>query len=191
MKSMPGNLQMPKTVKRVKYVITVIVLLILLLEKQNVFAEELQESNENPKTVLGEENQITEECEQENGTYYTEDELYLATVIHAEVANCSEMEKKRVGNVVINRKEDQTGQFRNTIKEVIYQPGQFPSVGSKLWNEGPTEEDLRIARNLLNGERVLPNNVVWFSKKVMYGEEYYRSEWHVFSGWPKESNEER
>lgn len=124
---------------------------------------------------------------------YTEDEVQLlATVIYAEAGICDNMEKYRVGNVVLNRVEDSTTEFKNTVKDVIYQEGQFTSVGSSNWKHGPTEEEKAIAKNLLDGMRVFPSYVVWFAKKSSYGKLYYTSEWHEFSGWEEEiqTNEE-
>ena len=115
---------------------------------------------------------------------YTEEDVnLLAKIIYAEAGICDKMEKYRVGNVVLNRVNDETNQFENSIEGVIYQDGQFTSVGGKNWNNGPTEEEIGIAIELLEGKRVFPENVVWFSKKCNYGQLYYTSEWHEFSAW--------
>lgn len=115
---------------------------------------------------------------------YTEKEMELmARIIHAEAGICNELEKYRVGNVVLNRVNDETGSFKNTIEKVIYQKGQFTSVDTKTWNETPTDREYKIAKNLLDGIRVMPDTIVWFSKGHRYGELYDRSEWHAFSGW--------
>ena len=124
---------------------------------------------------------------------YTEDEVQLlATLIYAEAGICDNMEKYRVGNVVLNRVEDPTTEFKNTVKDVIYQEGQFTSVGSSNWKHGPTEEEMAIAKNLLEGMRVFPSYIVWFAKQSPYGTLYYTSNWHEFSGWEEEikTNEE-
>lgn len=55
---------------------------------------------------------------------YTEDELkLLACLVHAEAGNQSYEGKLAVANVVLNRVK--SGKFPDTIKDVIYQPGQF------------------------------------------------------------------
>lgn len=187
MEKPPVNLRMPKISRRIKHAIIVIVFLLMLLQqKQEVFAKELQENAENLDTILGEEGQVLGEYFLENAepiSYTAEDEVLLATVIYAEAAGCSDMEKRRVGNVVLNRMQDTTNTFPNTLKEVVYQEGQFTSVGGKLWRKGPTEDELQIARDLLNGQRVLTENIVWFSKKCYYGKVYYVSDWHEYAGW--------
>lgn len=112
-----------------------------------------------------------------------EEEVMLATLIYAEACGCNESEQYRVGNVVLNRLQDTTSEFKDTLEGVIHQKGQFTSVGGKAWNRGPTEKQLEIAKNLLDGKRVLPNNVVWFSKECKYGTLYYKSDWHEYAGW--------
>ncbi len=133
------------------------------------------------------------ETEKELGEYflesvsameYTEEEVdLLARLIFAEAGVCDTMEKYRVGNVVLNRVNDTTKEFKNTIKGVIYQEGQFTSVGGSNWKHGPNEEEIEIAKALLEGTRVFPGYVVWFAKRSPYGQVYYTSEWHEFSGW--------
>lgn len=187
MEKPPANLQMPKISRRIKHAIIAIVFLLMLLQqKQEVFAEELQKNAESLDTILGEEGKDLGEYfleDTEPISYTAEDEKLLATVIYAEAAGCSDMEKRRVGNVVLNRIQDTTNTFPNTLKEVVYQDNQFTCVGGKLWRKGPTEAELQIARDLLNGQRVLTKNIVWFSKKCYYGKVYYVSDWHEYAGW--------
>lgn len=81
------------------------------------------------------------------------------------------MEQLRVGNVILNRLNDiENNEFKNvnTIADVIYQKGQFTSIGGKAWNRGPTETQINIAKELLEGKRVLDSRVVWFSKKMIF-----------------------
>jgi spore germination cell wall hydrolase CwlJ-like protein len=140
-----------------------------------------------------ENNFFVEEQTLEELDYSEEDITLLATVISAEAGGCDDDEQYRVGNVVINRMLDNTHkEFAkvDTIKKVIYQENQFSSVGGTAWNRGPTEKSIQIAKDLLEGKRVLPKNVVWFSKAKLFGEVFYTSEWHVFSGWPEEETEE-
>lgn len=176
-------------VMRKKYLITSILVFLLLFffQKQEVQAAsmEVQSNTLNEYQV-----QELVMIQQKPAINYTTEELQLlATVIYAEAGGCDIEEQYRVGNVVLNRLEDtKHDEFKNvnTIENVIYQEGQFTSVGGEAWNRGPTETQIKIARKLLEGKRVLPDTVVWFSKKMLYGKKYYESEWHVFSGWPQE-----
>lgn len=118
--------------------------------------------------------------------YTEEDVTLLATTIYAEAGICDEMEKYRVGTVIVNRVNDTTDTFEDTVEGVIYQKGQFGSVGSDAWNHGPTDTEIEIAQDILEGARVFPSQVVWFNNESPYGELYYTSDWHEFSGWERE-----
>lgn len=114
---------------------------------------------------------------------YTEEELtLLATVIYAEAGICDDKELYRVANVVVNRVNNDSGQFEDTIKGVIYQEGQFTSVDGEAWNRGPTQREIDIAKDVLEGARIFLNNTYWFSRGHRYGDIQYKSEWHYFSG---------
>lgn len=163
---------------------------ILFISSQRIYAEDIVEhykSKDTKTTIIAIESEgVPGEyfIESEPAIDYTQEDLtLLATIIFAEAGICDDMEEYRVGNVVLNRVNDSSGSFKDTIRGVIFQSGQFTSVGSKNWNNGPTERELEIAQKLLEGTRVLPQNVVWFSKKYQYGELYYTSEWHQYSGW--------
>lgn len=182
----PVTLEQANNVLRKKFLISSIAAFILLLffQKQEVQAANIEE---NKNTLEVQQVQPTEMIEQALPMEYTEEDvILLATVIYAEAGICDESEQFRVGNVVLNRvKDTEHNDFKNvnTIEGVIYQKGQFTSVGGKAWNRGPTEIQIEIAKELIEGKRVLPDNVVWFSKGLRYGEEYYTSDWHVFSKW--------
>ena len=184
----PVTLQQSNNVLRKKILISsiLVVLLLVLFQKQEVQATTIEE---NANTLEVPPVQEEEVIEQVLPTEYTEEDIMLlATVIYAEAGICDDEEKYRVGNVVINRVNDiEHNDFKNvnSIREVIYQKTQFTSVGGDAWKHGPTEIEIRIARELLEGKRVLPDYVVWFSKAHKYGEEYCKSSWHVFSGWPQ------
>ena len=90
-----------------------------------------------------------------------EDINLLACVIHGESGAdyCSDTMRYYVGSVVINRVN--CGQFPNTIKEVIYQEGQYGCVDGKYFKAN--EECLQIARDLLINGSCLPSDVVYQS----------------------------
>lgn len=172
--------------------IIISILIVLILGGQKVSAKE-------PVTIkhtdyLEKEIQVLEDLAQESDSvvqltiessieYSDRDLDLMARVIHAEAGICDDLEKYRVGNVVLNRKKDESGSYGDTIKSVIYQKGQFSSVDGKNWNETPTDREYEIAENLLNGIRVLPANIVWFAQEHRYGTLYDKSEWHYFSGY--------
>lgn len=205
----PPVLEKLKIVRRVRSALTLVVFILLVFcTSISVSAEETQSEDsleESDTAILSEVNTSTLEIVEEVETMqleedtslsdepmeYTQKDLsLLATLIYAEAGSCDEMEKLRVGNVVLNRVKDNSKEFKNTLREVIYQKGQFESVDGRAWNRGPTQREMEIAYQLLNGKRVLPDSVVWFSKKCKFGELYYKSEWHEFSGWSQQAEGE-
>lgn len=72
----------------------------------------------------------------------------LAKLITAEAGDESYEGQVAVGAVVLNRTK--SGEFPTTIREVIYQPGQFSSL-PKLSTITPSESCIKAAREALNG----------------------------------------
>lgn len=69
------------------------------------------------------------QIKQGDGLSYTDEELkLLACLIHAEAGGQSYEGKLAVANIVLNRVK--SGKFSNTIKSVIYSPGQFSVASS-------------------------------------------------------------
>ena len=86
----------------------------------------------------------TEVIERKAAMEYTDEDLkLLSTLMYAEAGICDDAELYRVANVVINRVNNKENGFKDTIKDVIYQSGQFTSVGGEAWNRGPTEQKIR------------------------------------------------
>ena len=73
-------------------------------------------------------NQITKEIEEIEKLYSEEDLKYMACIIYCEAGNQCLAGKQAVGIVVSNRVE--SNRFKNSIKEVIYESGQFSPVAS-------------------------------------------------------------
>ena len=99
------------------------------------------------------------ETESETEREYTETDLwYLSRVIQAESGYCSEEMMQYVGSVVLNRVKDK--RFPDSIEEVVLQPGQY-STASYLETQEPTEEVLKVAKDLLENGSVLPGDVIY------------------------------
>ena len=98
------------------------------------------------------------------------DRNILAKIIHAEAKGESMNGKIAVGNVVLNRVKSDG--FPNTIQEVIYQPGQFDPVRSGSINQTPCDDSLNAAKMVLNGDRVVNRDVLYF-----YNPETATSDW--------------
>ncbi|MBP3255081.1 MAG: cell wall hydrolase [Clostridia bacterium] len=117
-------------------------------------------------------------------TDHTEEDVkFLAWGIHGEAGNQEVLEKWRVGNTMVNRKEDDTGRFpQNSVKGILYASGQFGCIHGSSWGYA-TEEEYEIARELLEGKRVFPADIVWFNNTWDYGFFYCKPGYHCFSGY--------
>lgn len=97
------------------------------------------------------------------------DDLYLlARLVESEAGNESYETKMMVASVVMNRVAD--SRFPNSIREVIYQKGQFEVTARKvngvlMIDREPSLDSLRVANDILNKGSILPSNVLVFYQK--------------------------
>ena len=97
------------------------------------------------------------------------DDLYLlARLVESEAGNEGYETKMMVASVVMNRVAD--SRFPNTIKEVVYQNGQFEVTARKVTgvlmiDREPSLDSLRVANDILNKGSILPSNVLVFYQK--------------------------
>lgn len=92
-------------------------------------------------------------------TYSDEDLYLLSNIIAGEANNCDEIMKSYVGSVVLNRVA--SPEFPSTLKEVIFQKGQYQCVFCGYFKEKPNESTIQIAKQLLTNGPVLPPQVVF------------------------------
>ena len=98
---------------------------------------------------------------------YTEEELnLLAKIIWCEAGSdwLTDEHQRAVASVVINRKND--SRFPNTIKDVIYQEGQYGCVYNGMINQKPNQRAYDNAKYVLENGVTIPTNVVWQSKST-------------------------
>ena len=99
-----------------------------------------------------------------------DDLVLLAKIIHTEAGSSwlPEDWKMAVGEVVLNRVD--SPEFPDTIRDCIYQPGQYSGVGGS-WFEKliPYESCVDAAIRLLRGERVLREPSVVFQSGEVQG----------------------
>ena len=112
--------------------------------------------------------QINEECEK---TYTDWDLELLALVIYQEAGAdyISDETRLMVGNVVLNRVAD--SRYPDTIEEVLLQPRQYgrlswtgikwPDRVTDPYEAHAVERAYRLAQELLEGKRVLPEDVIF------------------------------
>ena len=108
--------------------------------------------------------------ETETERTYTDEDLYvLSHIISAEAGNCGEDMLIAVGSVVLNRVADE--RFPDTIKEVVFDHGQYsPTWNGTYYNE-PTDDALEVAEFLLENGSQLPADVIYQSNEIIG--EYY------------------
>ncbi len=89
-----------------------------------------------------------------------EDLYWLAHIIFAENGSNTDLCQIYTGLVIVNRKLH--AEYPNTIKDVIFSPGQYSAVDEgKIWEE-PSEEAWQIAWDILSGNtEKIPENVVY------------------------------
>ncbi len=100
-----------------------------------------------------------EEAKRPKPSYTEEDLDLLARIINAE-AGCDwipDWVQRLVGSVVINRVNSKY--FPNTIREVIYQPGQYGPVYNGMINYTPSKKAIENARYVLENGSTCPANV--------------------------------
>lgn len=90
-----------------------------------------------------------------------EEQRLLENLVWCEAGNQAEHTQMAITQVVINRL--QSPYFPSTITKVINQPKQFsPAYGTRIQNAQPTDTTKSAVQRVLNGEIVIPNNVVYF-----------------------------
>ena len=104
----------------------------------------------------------------------------LARVIYWEAGNQDNFGKRLVADVVLNRVNDQGDTFPDTIREVVYQPGQF-AVTNNLYSVDPPEECYQIAIEEMVDQ--VDWEVRWFNcgDYLPYGEQAFCYGDHYFS----------
>lgn len=90
----------------------------------------------------------------------------LAQLMRAEAEGEGELGMLMVGNVGVNRVRANCLDFRGirTIPQMVFQsPGGFEAVRYSYFYQHPREHHIRLARRVVNGERVYPATfALWF-----------------------------
>lgn len=90
----------------------------------------------------------------------------LARLMRAEAEGEGELGMLMVGNVGVNRVRGECLDFVDirTIEDMVYQnPGGFEAVTQSYFYQRAREQDLRLARRVINGERFHPaTRSLWF-----------------------------
>lgn len=89
-----------------------------------------------------------------------EETYLLAQIINAEAGNQPYKGKIAVGNVIMNRIDHP--KFPDTVEDVVYQRGQFSPVSNGTINNKPSDEAIQAAKDVMDGKRVVNENVLFF-----------------------------
>lgn len=109
----------------------------------------------------------------EKETKMDDDTYLLAQIINAEAKGEPYNGKVAVGNVVLNRVN--SPDFPDTIKEVIFERGQFyPVTSGSIYNK-PSEESIKAAKDVMNGKQIVSKQALYF-----YNPDTSTSDW-IFS----------
>ncbi len=165
--------------RKIIFIALVFVLIILsgIGCKSYEYYVENQEANitTNPEMVIVEPITVIEEPK------YTNEELdLLARVIWCEAGSdwLTDEHQKAVASVVVNRVNDD--RFPNTIKEVVYQPGQYGCVYNGMIYQTPNQRAYDNARYILENGVTIPTNVVWQAKSAQGNGLYKYIQGHYF-----------
>ena len=93
---------------------------------------------------------------------YTEEELdLLSRVVFCEAGSnwLSDEHQRAVASVVLNRVND--SRFPSTIKDVVYQRGQYGCVRNGMINKAPNQRAIDNAKYVLENGVTIPTNIVW------------------------------
>lgn len=112
---------------------------------------------EKPKDI--EETEETAKQKEEVKAYTDEDLEVLTRVLTGEAHTYSDEHQLLVGSVVLNRVK--SNKFPNTIKEVVFQKGQYACVRDGNYYREPTERNIANAKYLLENGSMLPENCVY------------------------------
>lgn len=104
-------------------------------------------------------------------SYSDEDLTILTRVIYGEASGQSWDFQVAVGSVVLNRVK--SNKFPNTIKEVVFQRGQYACTWDGNYNKTPNEQAKKVARYLLENGSQLPSYVL-FQAEFLQGRGVYK-----------------
>jgi spore germination cell wall hydrolase CwlJ-like protein len=147
------------------------------------FEDAVSKEEELELSKLKEEEQIKKETQikhQDDVNYSKSDLKLLACLIHAEAGGQSYEGKLAVANIVLNRVK--SDEFPDTIKEVIYSPGQFSvatsgSLAKQLdkydsYSSNSQLLSIKAARDALEGANNVGNRLYFHSYKSALKEGY-------------------
>ncbi|PNV62812.1 cell wall hydrolase [Clostridium sp. chh4-2] len=122
---------------------------------------------------------IKSEYLSETPVSYSREDLYIMAHLLAGEAQCyPDEEQIYVGSVVLNRVAHK--EFPNTIKDVVFQKGQYACTWDGNYDREPTEQNWKNARILLEHGSVLPSCVIYQSGGKQGKGVYLKTSYHYY-----------
>ena len=110
---------------------------------------------------------------------YSQEDLYvMAHLIAGEAQPCNDSEQRYVASVVLNRVKHP--EFANTIKDVVFEKGQYDCIPKGTYYREPTQSNWDNARWVLENGSILPDYVIWQSKGKQGDGVYLKTKWHTY-----------
>lgn len=88
----------------------------------------------------------------------------LSKIVHAEAKGEPYEGKVAVAEVVINRVEDEN--FPDTVKDVVYQDGQFQPVVNGAINNTPSEDAIKASKEVLMSDSTSHNAMYFYNNET-------------------------
>lgn len=100
----------------------------------------------------------------------SEDVKLLARLMRAEAEGDGQQAMLMVGNVGVNRVRGECLDFKDirSVRRMVFQsPGGFESTQKPYFYQAARAREIRLAKRVINGERVIPAKyALWFFKPV-------------------------
>lgn len=156
----------------------------IVAENATVIFTETKSDSETEKTISEEVTETVTEPVAETRSYTDDDLFYLAAAVCREAGGATDEIQLLVANVVINRVNSSI--YPNTIYEVLTQKSQYGAmwkygISFPNWADQSIQDHCYdIARRILDGERVCPENVLFQAEfeqgsgiYKQFGDDYY------------------
>lgn len=116
---------------------------------------------------------------------YTDEDLYvLSHVINGEACGYSWEHQIGVGSVVLNRVKDK--RFPDTIKDVVFQKGQYACTWDGNYDREPEEQAVEAAKYLLENGSQMPEYVLFQAEFEQANSVYIKIGNTYFCYWKKD-----
>lgn len=122
------------------------------------FITNISDNNTNSANEYEQEDNKNDDSQGDVKAINLNDIKLLAKLINSEAGDEPFEGKIAVANVVIYRSQEN----KQPIQDIIYEPGQFDGVNTRLFLDEPSDDSIEAAKEALSGKRVL-NKAYYFA----------------------------